>query len=225
MRKRICLFISILVLSLFHPILLQAQGQQKATAADSTSFFKGVAVGVDLLGIGQRALSDYGQYEASVRVNLRDRYFPIVELGLGQADADDETTNLRYKTSAPYGRIGCDFNLLRNKHDIYRLYAGARVAYTSFKYDITTSTPIQDPVWGNHNAFSASDMNASAVWAEFGGGIDVTLWRFIHLGWSVRYRTRLSQSYGTVGEPYYIPGFGRNGNSRIGATFNLSFEL
>lgn len=225
MRKRICLFISVLVLSLSQPTLLRAQGQQKAAAADSTSLFNGVAIGVDLLGIGQRALSDYGQYEAAVRVNLRDRYFPIVELGLGQANATDETTNLCYKTSAPYGRIGCDFNLLRNKHDSYRLYAGARVAYTSFKYDITASTPIQDPVWGNNNTFDATDVKASAVWAEFGGGIDVTLWRFIHLGWTVRYRARLSQSYGAVGEPYYIPGFGRNGNSRIGATFNLSFEL
>lgn len=161
----------------------------------------------------------------SLRLNLRGRYFPVVELGIGEADADDVTTSVRYKTRAPYGRVGCDFNLLRNKHDLYRLYAGARLAYTSFHYDVTTSAPVPDPVWGGTASYSATDVEAKACWAEVCGGIDVTIWRFVHMGWMVRYRARLSQSHGTVGEPYYIPGFGRNGSSRIGATFNLSFEL
>ena len=197
MRKRICLSISILAVSLLAPCQAGAQQARETASADSIRLFEGVSVGVDLLGAGQRVLSDYGQYEASLRLNLRGRYFPVVELGIGEADADDVTTSVRYKTRAPYGRVGCDFNLLRNKHDLYRLYAGARLAYTSFHYDV----------------------------AEVCGGIDVTIWRFVHMGWMVRYRARLSQSHGTVGEPYYIPGFGRNGSSRIGATFNLSFEL
>ena len=47
-----------------------------------------------MLGAGQRVLSDYGQYEASLRLNLRGRYFPVVELGIGEADADDVTDEL-----------------------------------------------------------------------------------------------------------------------------------
>lgn len=221
-RKKICLSIFILLVS-----LLQVQATTRHTpteAKDSTAFLNGIGIGVDLLGIGQRTLSDYGQYEAFLRVNLHDRYFPIIELGIGEADKQDETTSLCYKTRAPYGRIGCDFNMLRNKHDLYRLFIGVRVAYTSFKYDIT-SPPITDPVWGGTASYNATDISSSALWAELGGGIDVTLWRFVHLGWSVRYRMRIHQSFGEVGEPYYIPGFGRNGNSRIGAAFNLSFEL
>lgn len=223
MRKRICLSISILAVSLLGPCQAGAQQARETASADSTRFFEGVSVGVDLLGAGQRVLSDYGQYEAALRVNLRGRYFPVVELGIGEAD--DVTTSVRYKARAPYGRVGCDFNLLRNKHDLYRLYAGARLAYTSFYYDVTSSTPVPDPVWGGTASYSATDVEAKACWAEVCGGIDVTIWRFVHLGWMVRYRARLSQSHGTVGEPYYIPGFGRNGSSRIGATFNLSFEL
>lgn len=225
MRKRICLSISILAVSLLGPCQAGAQQARETASADSTRFFEGVSVGVDLLGAGQRVLSDYGQYEAALRVNLRGRYFPVIELGIGEADADAVTTSVRYKARAPYGRVGCDFNLLRNKHDLYRLYAGARLAYTSFRYDVTSSTPVPDPVWGGTASYSATDVDAKACWAEVCGGIDVTIWRFVHLGWMVRYRARLSQSYGTVGEPYYIPGFGRNGSSRIGATFNLSFEL
>lgn len=225
MRKRICLSISILAVSLLGPCQAGAQQARETASADSTRFFEGGSVGVDLLGAGQRVLSDYGQYEAALRVNLRGRYFPVVELGIGEADADAVTTSVRYKTRAPYGRVGCDFNLLRNKHDLYRLYAGARLAYTSFHYDVTSSTPVPDPVRGGTASYSATDVEAKACWAEVCGGIDVTIWRFVHLGWMVRYRARLSQSHGTVGEPYYIPGFGRNGSSRIGATFNLSFEL
>lgn len=225
MRKRICLSISILAVSLLAPCQAGAQQTRETASADSIRLFEGVSVGVDLLGAGQRVLSDYGQYEASLRLNLRGRYFPVVELGIGEADVDDVTTSVRYKTRAPYGRVGCDFNLLRNKHDLYRLYAGARLAYTSFHYDVTTSAPVPDPVWGGTASYSAKDVEAKACWAEVCGGIDVTIWRFVHMGWMVRYRARLSQSHGTVGEPYYIPGFGRNGSSRIGATFNLSFEL
>ena len=200
MRKRICLSISILAVSLLAPCQAGAQQARETASADSIRLFEGVSVGVDLLGAGQRVLSDYGQYEASLRLNLRGRYFPVVELGIGEADADDVTTSVRYKTRAPYGRVGCDFNLLRNKH-------------------------VPDPVWGGTASYSATDVEAKACWAEVCGGIDVTIWRFVHMGWMVRYRARLSQSHGTVGEPYYIPGFGRNGSSRIGATFNLSFEL
>ena len=101
----------------------------------------------DLLGTGQLLLSDYGQYEAALRINLKDRYFPIIELGIGKADAEDESTRITYKTQAPYGRIGIDFNMLKNKHDIYRLYAGGRYAYTSYKFDIS-SPGVIDPNYG-----------------------------------------------------------------------------
>ena len=147
MRKRICLSISILAVSLTLPNTIRAQKLTQAEATDTLKVFKGVSIGVDLLGVGQRALSEYGQYEAFLRVNLLDKYFPIIEVGLGDANITDETTSLCYKASAPYGRVGCDFNLLRNKHDLYRLYAGARIAYSSFKYDVSSTTPIQDPVW------------------------------------------------------------------------------
>ena len=45
-------------------------------------------------------VSDYGQYEASLRINLKDKYYPVFELGYGKADASDEATQITYKTSA-----------------------------------------------------------------------------------------------------------------------------
>lgn len=141
--------ISVLLTSLLLLAPGQARAQEEGEArADSIPFFRNVAVSVDALGVGQMLFSDYGQYEAALRVNLKDRWYPVVELGLGVADASDETTLLKYKTSAPYFRVGCDWNLLKNKHDIYRLYGGFRYAFTTFKYDIERESPLEDPVWG-----------------------------------------------------------------------------
>ena len=80
-----------------------ASAQDKADVAksDSVPLFNGFAVSVDLVGPIQMLIGDYGQYEAAVRVNLKDRYFPTVELGIGKADHDDDATNIKYKTTAP----------------------------------------------------------------------------------------------------------------------------
>lgn len=122
-----------------------AQNQKKMATVekDTIPFFRGMAVGVDVIGPVQLMVSDYGQYEASLRINLKDKYYPVFELGYGKADASDESTKINYKTSAPYARIGIDWNLLKNKHDDYRLFGGFRYGFTFFKYDVT-SPPIQD---------------------------------------------------------------------------------
>lgn len=203
--------------------------KHKRTAAeqaieDSIPFFRGVAVGVDLVGPVMRAIGDYGQYEGFVRVNLKDRYFPVLEVGYGTADNTDDGTGIRYKTSAPFGRIGIDFNVLKNKHDKYRVLVGARYAYTSFNYDVGP-LEIQDPVWHDNATWEAHDQKCTYGWFEAVGGVDATLWKNLHLGWSVRYRARLHKKYDDAGEPWYIPGYGKKGNSRIGATFNVSFEF
>ncbi|MDY6317952.1 MAG: DUF6048 family protein [Prevotella sp.] len=231
-RKSI-LFCICIAISLLLPQRSMAQQygfhKHKRTAAeqaleDSIPLFRGVAVGVDLVGPVMRAVSDYGQYEGFARVNLKDRYFPTVEVGYGSADKTDDVTGLRYKTSAPFGRVGMDFNVMKNKHDAYRILVGFRYAYTSFNYDIGPLV-LQDPVWGGSSTYEAKDQKCSYGWLEFGAGVDAQLWKFIRLGWSVRYKTRVHQKVADAGEPWYIPGYGKNGTSRMGILFNLAFEL
>lgn len=226
----ICIAISLLMLV---PMTADAQHygfhKKKRTAEeqaleDSIPLFRGVAVGFDLVGPVARAVGDYGNYEVFARVNLKDRYFPTVEIGYGDADHTDDVTNIRYKTSAPYGKIGVDFNVMKNKHDKYRVLVGVRYAFTSFKYDIGP-LDISDPVWKDNAVYEAHDQKCSYGWLEFGAGVDATLWKFIHLGWSVRYRSRVHQKYDDAGEPWYVPGYGKKGTSRIGATFNVAFEF
>ena len=224
MRKRIRLSISILAVSLLAPCQAGAQQARETASADSIRLFEGVSVGMDLLGAGQRVLSDYGQYEASLRLNLRGRYFPVVELGIGEADADDVTTSVRYKTRAPYGRVGCDFNLLRNKHDIYRAYAGFRYGCTFYKFDVE-GEGIKDPVWGDDVPFSVTGVKANYHWIEGVFGVDAKIAGPLRLGWSVRYRSRIAHDDGTLGNTWYVPGYGKKGGARLGGTFNIIFEI
>ena len=99
-------------ISLLLPTLLPARAQQAKNivpmAADTIPLFRGIQASVDLVGPAQLAFGSYGQYEGAVRVNLKDKYFPVVEVGLGKADADDPSTRLTFKTSK--GRLGLQFD-------------------------------------------------------------------------------------------------------------------
>ncbi len=217
------------LISLLLLTALSVSAQQRAKKniiiePDTIPFFRNVAVSVDLVGAAQLAFSSYGQYEASARVNLKDKWFPIIEIGYGKANANDLSTKLTYKTSAPYGRIGMDWNLMKNKHSIYRILGGFRYAYTSFKYDVF-SPGITDPVWGDKVEFKADGVNCKYQWLELVIGIDAKVWNAVRMGWNVRYKRRISHSHGDIGEAWYVPGYGKSGNTRLGGEFNITFEL
>ena len=76
-----------------------------ATNKDTIPLLRNVAVSADLVGPIQLMVSDYGQYEAALRVNLKDKYFPVVEIGIGKADGTDESTQINYKTTARTNRL------------------------------------------------------------------------------------------------------------------------
>ena len=227
----ICTFISksrlwLVMLLVCHLSLgtASAQGFLKLQR-DTVPFFRGFAVSADLVGLAQMHLSDYGQYEGALRINLHDQYFPVVELGIGRADHDyDEVTNLSYKTSAPYFRIGADVNIAKNKHAHNRIYAGVRYGYTSYKVDIDC-LPEKDPVWKGMTQFTISDQQCSQHWAEVLFGIDAEVAGPLHLGWMVRYRNRLAHDEGNIGNTWYVPGYGKQDTSNLGFSFNIIIDI
>jgi hypothetical protein len=69
---------------------------------DSIPFFKGFQVSFDLASAAQLMLSDHGELEGTLRINLHDQWFPVFEMGIGRANQkEDETTGLIYTTTAP----------------------------------------------------------------------------------------------------------------------------
>ena len=202
----------------------QAQVKFFSIQKDSIAFFRGFAVSFDMAGAGMLMLSDYGQYEAALRVNLHDEWFPIIEAGIGKAEHDDEVTQINYSTSAPYFKIGIDKNMLRDKHGPNRLYLGLRYGFTSYKIDIT-HPDFQDPYWQWDTGYSIKDAACQYHWAEIVFGVDAKIFGPLHLGWSVRYKQRLAHSEeGDWGKPWYVPGFGTY-DTKIGGTFNVIIDI
>lgn len=222
--KRISTYIFFLSISLLFSATAHAQREKTPILPDSTAWFQGVEVSAEMVGAAMKLLGDRGQYEAGVRINLKDRYFPVAEVGYGMCDHEEKTTSITYKTKAPYGRIGLDFNVMKNKHDAYRLYLGARYGFTSFKADYS-SPPVIDAKWGGTTEWGETGMKCKYHWAEAVFGVQVKIWKFVHLGWSMRYKKRISYSEGEHSKAWYVPGFGKSGNSNIMGTFHLIFVI
>lgn len=203
---------------------VRAQGFLKFER-DSVPFFQGVAVSVDLAGAAQLQLSDYGQLEAALRVNLHNQYFPTFEVGLGKAThEDDQVTGISYRTKAPYFRLGADVNLMKKKHTGNRIFAGVRYACTYYKVDMDRQN-FPDPVWQWDTGFGVRDEKCNQHWAEVLLGIDAKVAGPLHLGWSVRYRKRLFHDDGQQEKTWYVPGYGIQESTRLGYTFNLTIDI
>ena len=221
---RISLYAWLTAISLLLPQCAAAEGNRvQENERDSIQLFRGVAVSYDLAGTVMRMVSDYGQSEAALRVNLLDRYFPTIEAGLGSANHEpDIVTQIGAKVNAPYFRLGCDLNMAKNKHDIYRVLVGARYGFTSFKTE--AEGIINVPYWGGTVPYSVTTERCAYHWAELLFAVDAYIWGPLRLGWSFRYRMKLAQSDMGANSLWYIPGFGENGN-KLGGTFNIIFEL
>lgn len=192
---------------------------------DSIPTFRGFAVSFDMAGFMMLQLSDYGQYEGALRVNIHDEWFPIVEVGYGKANHErDEVTGLSYRTKAPYFRIGIDKNLLNDKHGPYRLYGGLRYAFTSYKVDLEHQN-FPDPVWQWDTGFGVQGEPCSYHWLEVVLGADAKIFGPLHLGWSVRYKRRIAHDDGIIGSTWYVPGYGVDNDNRLGGTFNVIIDI
>ncbi len=200
--------------------------------------YNGVSVGIDLWGLGSGLLGgDFTSSEVAVDVNLKHRYFPIIELGYGSTDTwNDHGTH--YKSNAPYFRIGMDYNALYNKKHGHQLRVGVRYAASSFKYDVHAlgiddpvyggvvgNPELDDEIWNGSLPFHYTGMKGSMSWAEFCVGIRANVWKSISMGWALRLKFKLSASPDEHGDPWYVPGFGKYGSSTMGVTYTLTYKL
>lgn len=84
---------------------------------------------------------------------------------------------------------------------------------------------VNDPVWGTPSAFSIEGESCNQHWAEVVIGIDAKITGPLHLGWNIRYKRRLSHKDCSAGNTWYIPGYGKYGDTRIGANFNVIIDI
>lgn len=202
---------------------------QYASAEDSLyhqriPFMAGASVGFDVCGAVMAVCTSYGQYEGSARLNLKGQFFPTIEAGWGMSNHTDASTSLHFKTGAPYFRLGCDYNIVRDRRSGNRILAGLRYGFTFFNYDLS-GPDIEDPNYHTFTPFSRTSLKGRAHWIDICFGLEAKVVSFVHLGWSVRYRLRLSQKADEVGQAWYIPGYGKNGTHCLSGTFNIIFDI
>ena len=63
------------------------QKKNKVAEVDTIPFYNGTYIGVDLYGPGSKLLgSDFMSSEISVAVNLKNKFIPTIEFGMGGTD-------------------------------------------------------------------------------------------------------------------------------------------
>lgn len=183
--------------------------------------FMGFTVSADVLGPIMLLLSDNHHFEAALRLNMYNTYFPIFEAGYGFCKIDDYNTKVKYETNAPYARVGVDMNILKDKYQDNRLYVGLRYGISRFNYDL--SGPVMaDPIWGGSEDFDLKGIGCTSQWGEFVFGLQAKVFSMFHVGWSVRYKMKIHETKTQYTNPCYVPGYGKG--SFFG-TFNLIFDL
>lgn len=231
-RKRISTFIiALLSLSSLLPFRAVAQETENVPLTkeewEATPLYQGAYIGVDVFGLGSKVLGgDYTCTEISGEVNLKNRYFPVIEMGYGSIETTNEETDIYFKSSAPYVRIGMNYNIFYKKPYLPgHFIVGLRYGFSAFSYDIKAPS-MTDPVWGKPTIpFAYEGVKSNAGWLELVIGLRTNVYKNFYMGFSARYRSRMNVKKAENSEPYYIPGFGKNTGTNIGITYNLIYKL
>lgn len=220
---------------------LHAQNPDKDKDKSEEVYFplyNGLTISADLYGLGANVLgSDFLSTEIAIEASLKNRYFPIVEIGYGTTDAWSER-GTKYKTSAPYFRIGMNYNTMYKKGNPNFLYVGFRYGYSSFSYDVS-NMPAEDPIfggsienpgmtddiWGGSVPFNHKGLKASMGWFELLVGVRAKIYKDFYMGWTVRYQRSMNKSFNEYGVPWYIPGYGEYDSNHFGFSYSLIYKL
>lgn len=187
--------------------------------------FHSASLSLDLFTPAMRAFgTKYGLGEIAAELNLHNRYIPVIEFGLGQAETTPEDNNYTYRSPiAPFFRIGMNYNFLYQSNPDYLIMAGFRYGFTPFSFEITDITQ-QPGYWDEPLSYSIPSQNVTAGYFQLLLALRVRIIGNLSLGWSVRYQSLLHDSDTPYGNAWYIPGFGAR-NRTINATFSISYTV
>ena len=207
---------------------LQAQTDKKQPAKDKVKLLNSITVQADLASIVISSLGgDSYSLEGGVQVDLKHKYFPIVELGFAGANKVS-IDDIGFKTSGLFGRLGVDINLLSSKKDSKptnnQFLAGIRLGMSNFEYDIT-NVVIADDYWGGSETVIYNKIPATKIWYEIIAGVRVEIFKNIFMGWTIRNRNLISQDVSGAVSPWYIPGYGINTGTNWGINYTLGYKF
>ena len=85
----------------------------------------------------------------------------------------------------------------------------------------TSNPDIVDGIWGGSLPYRHTGLKGSMQWFELVAGVRVQIFKDFMMGWTVRKKYKTSSSISEYANPWYVPGFGKYGDSQMGITYSL----
>lgn len=205
-------------------IIFTTSAQEIVAPQSEGSTSSGLRIGVDMAKyIYQIIEPSITGFEISLDYEIKKNYFVTVEGGYEQAIPKSDGYD--YNLKGAYGRVGFDYNLIKNKRDRDILFVGLR-------YGITRSVQNASNIsvssyWGN-SIIGVPEEVLISQWAEavFGMKVELFFAKNVYLGWTVRGKLFLGGNDYDVVKPFTIPGYGREQNkATIGATWSIYYSI
>lgn len=202
----------------------QAPKQSKTQVTDTISengkkrekkttmpIYQGIGVKLDLGNSLYEIFSSQQQgmsFEALAYVNLLKRYLPTLELGYAQRTYIP-ANEAKFSGKGAFTRIGCDFNLMKNKEMGNMFLIGARFGMAVQNYDIS-NLQIKDNYWNITQTLPNYNATRFDCWAEVVAGVEVSIYKGFNMGWAVRIKKLFTLPDEKNFHATYIPGYGYN---------------
>lgn len=187
--------------------------------------WQSIDIGVDIWDPVMRILGQqYGIASAYASLSIHNRFFPLVEVGLGKASIKPDDSNFTFRSPmSPFFKIGADYNVFYNNSPDYALLVGLRYGFTSFKWSVD-DVSVPGSYWDDPSTFSIPPQKATAGFFEVSLGVRVKIAGPVSAGWQFKFRNIIHESKNIHGEPLYVPGFGKRGSGISGA-FSIIYTI
>lgn len=152
----------------------------------------------------------HASFDVWADVSLFNWFFPVIEAGVGFANNSPKDGNFSYHTKPSfYAKVGFNYNFMYKSDPAYQVFAGFRVGYSNFKYDVDNIT-ISNGYWDQTEHISLKNLGASALYGEVLAGIKVKIVKNFSLGWTARWHMKFKVNSKSASTPWFIPGYGAN---------------
>ncbi len=173
------------------------------TAATDTLPQRGIRLGFDLSRIANYYITGRKVQGLEFSADLaHPKLLYVAEAGV--ASISKNQPGYQFATNGYYGRLGIERNMLKGGKDV--MFFGARYAFGVFNFQ-SDRFVAPDRYWGDFES-SIGQQNFTAHWLEGVSGLKGNVWQNFYLGFTVRFKYRVSLSGDQGLGSITIPGFG-----------------
>ena len=191
------------------------------TAAPDTARRSGLRLGFDLSRLANYYITERKVQGLEFSVDLAYRkLFYVAEAGV--ANTSKSQPSYQFATNGYYGRLGIERNMLKGGKDV--MFFGARYAFGAFNFR-SDRFVAPDLYWGDFES-SIGQQNFTAHWLEGISGLKGNVWQNFYLGFTVRFKYRVSLSGNQGLGSITIPGFGDAAKrSAFGFNYYIFYQI